>query len=137
MDGVIILYALSIFFIELWIKNFLKNYPFLNFPLINVVFNKGIAFGLFKEYDPFLIYLIISFFFLVLYFITRANQLLFSSKMAYGFIIGGASSNLFDRLVYGYVIDYIDIKVWPIFNLADAAITTGVAILILNSFRSR
>jgi len=102
-----------------------------------VVFNKGIAFGLFKEYAPFLIYLIIPFFFLVFYFIKREKKLLFSSKMAYGFIIGGASSNLFDRLVYGYVIDYIDIKVWPIFNLADAAITTGVAILILNSFRSR
>jgi len=102
-----------------------------------VVFNKGIAFGLFKEYASFLIYLIIPFFFLIFYFIKREKKLFFSSKLAYGFIIGGASSNLFDRLIYGYVIDYIDIKVWPIFNLADAAITAGVVILILNSFRSR
>ncbi len=52
-------------------------------------------------------------------------------KLALALIMGGAVGNLFDRLVYGYVIDFIDIKVWPVFNLADSAVVVGAAVLIL------
>ncbi len=47
-------------------------------------------------------------------------------------IIGGGVSNIIDRLIRGCVIDFIDLKVWPAFNLADTAITIGVGILILS-----
>lgn len=47
-------------------------------------------------------------------------------------VILGASSNLFDRLRYGYVIDYLDLKYFTVFNLADVAITVGVILLLLN-----
>lgn len=46
-------------------------------------------------------------------------------------IILGASSNLFDRLKYGYVIDYFDLKYFTVFNLADAMIVVGVILLII------
>ena len=48
-------------------------------------------------------------------------------------IIMGAASNLFDRLKYGYVIDYLDLKYFTVFNLADAMIIFGVAILLISA----
>lgn len=54
-------------------------------------------------------------------------------------ILGGALGNLIDRLLYGYVIDFLDVYYktwhWPAFNIADSAITIGVLILLLDSFR--
>jgi signal peptidase II len=61
----------------------------------------------------------------------------FLMKLSYGLILGGALSNLLDRVIYGYVIDYIDIRIWPVFNLSDTAITTGVFLIFLSSFRFR
>ena len=48
-------------------------------------------------------------------------------------IIGGALGNLIDRLRVGHVIDFIDLHVWPVFNVGDSAITIGVGLLILHS----
>jgi len=57
----------------------------------------------------------------------------FLIKFAYGLILGGALSNFLDRILYGYVIDYIDIRIWPIFNFSDLCISTGVALIIFSS----
>ena len=46
-------------------------------------------------------------------------------------MLGGSAGNLFDRLFRHYVIDYLDFKVWPVFNLADIMINLGVALIIL------
>jgi signal peptidase II len=58
--------------------------------------------------------------------------------LALSLILGGAIGNLIDRLVYGYVIDFLDVYYqqwhWPAFNIADSAITVGVALLLLESF---
>jgi len=55
-------------------------------------------------------------------------------------ILGGAIGNVMDRIMYGYVIDFIDIYVgtshWPAFNIADSAICIGAVLLILDSFKS-
>ncbi len=54
-------------------------------------------------------------------------------------IIGGAIGNVLDRLIYGYVIDFIDVYAgsyhWPAFNVADSAICIGAVLLIIDSFR--
>jgi signal peptidase II len=53
-------------------------------------------------------------------------------------VFGGAVANAYDRGVKGSVIDFIQVPHWPVFNLADSAITVGVAILVLGSlWRSR
>lgn len=44
-------------------------------------------------------------------------------------IMGGAIGNLFDRLLFGYVVDFLDFKIWPVFNVADSAITVGCVLL--------
>ena len=53
-----------------------------------------------------------------------------------GLILGGAAGNLLDRLKTGEVTDYVDLRIWPIFNAADAAIVLGVAALLLATLRS-
>lgn len=54
-------------------------------------------------------------------------------------ILGGAVGNLIDRLVYGHVVDFIDVYLgsahWPAFNVADSAICIGAVLLIIDSFR--
>lgn len=73
---------------------------------------------------------------LVLMYRSRAGQKLNNS--AYALIIGGAVGNLSDRLVHGYVVDFIDFFIndwhYPIFNLADSAICVGAALIVLEGF---
>ena len=60
------------------------------------------------------------------------------ARVALVLILGGAAGNVIDRLVYGYVIDFIDVFYgswhWPTFNIADSAISVGVFLLLLDSF---
>jgi len=61
------------------------------------------------------------------------------TRLALALILGGAAGNVVDRLVYGYVIDFIDVFYgswhWPTFNIADSAIFVGAFLLILDAFR--
>lgn len=55
---------------------------------------------------------------------------------ALGLVLGGTVGNLIDRLRFGYVTDFIDFRIWPTFNLADASITTGIIIIAYCILRS-
>jgi signal peptidase II len=55
------------------------------------------------------------------------------AQIALGGALGGAASNLLDRFWRGAVVDFIDLRFWPVFNLADVAICVGALIAILNS----
>ena len=52
-------------------------------------------------------------------------------SLAGGLVIAGAIGNLVDRVRYGYVIDFIDFRVWPVFNIADVSICTGVGLIAI------
>ena len=58
----------------------------------------------------------------------------FILEFSLGLILGGAISNLIDRLRFGCVIDFIDFRIWPVFNFADSAITIGVALILFKLF---
>ena len=58
-------------------------------------------------------------------------------RVAFGAIVGGAIGNIVDRFHYGFVVDFIDLHWWPVFNVADSCITVGVALLVLSSLATR
>jgi len=109
---------------------------FLNF---NLIWNDGIAFGLFsfekKIYYNFLTILIVLITLIILWMITRTEKI---EKLAFMMVFGGSIGNIFDRLYYSSVPDFIDIHFnnfhWFIFNVADIFITVGVLLLIFTEF---
>jgi len=50
-----------------------------------------------------------------------------------GLLIGGAAGNLVDRVAFGYVIDFLDVQIWPIFNVADSGVVVGTGLIVLAS----
>jgi len=96
---------------------------------LTYVVNTGAAFGLMPQYSQFL--LVIAF--VVIGIVLLYQRYLPGSSLliswALGLQLGGAVGNLIDRLRYGYVVDFIDVRVWPVFNLADFCISLGVALL--------
>lgn len=136
--------AFLVFGLDSTIKAYLCfNYPFQSFPLIEniayitVVFNTGTAFGLLPGRVNLLIGLSLILMLIFLLVVKLEKQKTATFLLATGLILGGAASNLIDRLILGAVVDYINLKIWPVFNLSDAAITTGAVLLILDSFRKK
>jgi signal peptidase II len=66
----------------------------------------------------------------MLYFFARSGARHALLPVALGFLIGGSASNLLDRLRLGHVTDFLDVRYWPAFNLADSFIVVGVVILL-------
>ncbi|MFH1593750.1 MAG: signal peptidase II [Candidatus Omnitrophota bacterium] len=104
-----------------------------NFFYLSLVCNTGAAFGMLKSQTHIFIFIstaaIIS---IVLYF-KRATKVALLSNVGLSLILGGALGNLIDRLRYGSVIDFLDFRVWPVFNIADCAITIGVLFLVIHN----
>ena len=98
---------------------------------IHHVTNSGIAFGLFARATPIVILLTSIAVAWMLYFFARSGSRHPVLPVALGLVIGGSVSNLIDRVRLGHVTDFIDLKYWPAFNLADSFIVVGVAILLL------
>jgi len=106
---------------------------------INLIWNEGIAFGLFsfeeKSYYNLMTFIIILITLIILWFVTKTKKL---EKTAFLMVFGGALGNVFDRLYYTSVPDFIDIHIgdfhWFIFNVADIFISLGIIILITLEF---
>ena len=97
--------------------------------IFNYTENTGALFGLFRGNN--LLFIILSSIILILiilYFIKTS----FNKKIALIFIIAGILSNLIDRIFYGHVIDFIDVKFWPVFNLADVFVVIGIILLVIH-----
>ena len=97
---------------------------------IHHVQNSGIAFGLFSSATPVVILLTGLAVAWMLVFFARSGARHPVLPVALGFVIGGSISNLLDRVRLGYVTDFLDLRFWPAFNLADSFIVIGVAILL-------
>ncbi len=101
---------------------------------LTYVQNTGAAFGLFKGQQLLFIGLsLVVIAWIVREFLTKSSWAP-SALWGCALVLGGATGNLVDRLRVGYVVDFIDVRVWPIFNLGDSAITVGVALLLLGHF---
>jgi len=98
---------------------------------LTLVHNRGAAFGILKNQLP--LFIFTSVFAIIFIYInlknSARNSKLSLSGLGLGLILAGAIGNLIDRLVFGYVIDFLDFCVWPVFNVADSAITVGAILL--------
>lgn len=103
---------------------------------ISHVRNPGAAFGLLRNQTAFFIVVTIVVVVLIIGYARRAARSDRLIRFSLGLQLGGALGNLFDRVVYGEVIDFIDFKVWPSFNVADMAIVTGVGLFALALYRN-
>jgi signal peptidase II len=98
---------------------------------IHHVQNSGIAFGLFSKSTPVVILLTAVAVSWMLWFFARSGSRHPVLPAALGLLIGGSVSNLADRVRLGHVTDFLDLRYWPAFNLADTFIVVGVGILLL------
>jgi signal peptidase II len=98
---------------------------------IHHVTNSGIAFGLFASATSIVILLTTLAVVWMLYFFARSGSRHPVLPVALGLVIGGSVSNLVDRVRLGHVTDFLDVRYWPAFNLADTFIVVGVAALLL------
>lgn len=144
MKKKIFIIALITFVIDQIIKSlslvYLINIPIIpNILSLTYAKNYGIAFSMLREKRIIIIaisILLISFLIYVLKkdYISK-NKDTWLVNIAFGILFGGILGNLFDRIVRGFVIDYINVSFFSIFNLADIAITFGVVLLIIDNIK--
>jgi len=108
---------------------------------LTYVGNTGSAFGLLANQTFLLVIIGIASLLIVLLFLRYLSQVTTLSMVSIGLIWGGAVGNFIDRLRFGYVTDFIYFRLWgnfhwPAFNIADAAITVGVVVLIYSFYKS-
>jgi signal peptidase II len=98
---------------------------------IHHVQNSGIAFGLFSSATPVVIVLTGLAVAWMVAFFARSGARHPVLPVSLGLVIGGSVSNLVDRVRLGHVTDFLDLRFWPAFNLADSFIVVGVGILLV------
>jgi len=131
--------ALLVIFIDQITKYLIKINFQLNetFPLIKNIFhltyihNFGAGFGILKNQTLILVFISIIVIGVIFYYIDRIKKKEILLQVLVGFTLGGTVGNLTDRVFYGFVIDFIDFRIWPIFNFADSFVTIGVIGLII------
>jgi signal peptidase II len=139
--------------LDRWTKALILNRFSLNesIPVIDGLFNityvqnTGVAFGIFSSIASPAKTLLLSVFTIfaaavVVTYSVRSSAQNHLLQTALALILGGALGNLYDRLAYGYVVDFLEFYLrtyhWPSFNVADSAISIGVALLALEIFRA-
>ena len=122
-----ILFVLALLILDQLTKFYFigKNIKIFEYFSFNFTANTGIVFGFFKGMNLIFIFTSLIIICFVIYFY-REKKL----RLGFNFILAGAFGNLIDRIFRGYVVDFIDLKIWPVFNLADAFIVIGVLLLI-------
>lgn len=121
-----------------------KSVPIVNnFFHLTLIHNTGIAFGVLKNSSKVILVVTIIGIVLIIYSLKNdflaykyclSRRALIIRKIAIGFILGGAIGNMIDRIRLGYVVDFLDFRIWPVFNFADSFITIGALILFWNLF---
>ncbi len=96
---------------------------------LTYIHNPGAAFGILAYKTPVFVgvtLLVVLIILAAYHYLTPERVYL---RLALAMMLGGALGNLLDRLRFGYVIDFLDFRIWPVFNLADMAIVGGVILL--------
>ncbi len=135
-DLLLIQLAILVFLIDQFSKFLVRellvlreSFPATGFLRITHTFNTGSAFGLFQDQNTPLI--LVSLVGITVLVIIYRSQRLPSGllRLSLGLQMGGAVGNLLDRVRLGHVTDWVDVGPWPVFNVADASIVTGLVLL--------
>lgn len=111
-------------------------------PVVNGIFsltlvhNAGAAFGLLK--NQVYIFILATVFAVILILLDlhkKENKKVSLYTISLSLVLAGALGNLVDRVFFGYVIDFLDFHIWPVFNIADSSITIGAILLAFSIFR--
>jgi len=107
---------------ELWISNYARIVHWKN---------TGAAFGMFQSLGG--VFTVLSFIVgaVIVYYFPQISRQDWLIRLAMGMLLAGAIGNLIDRLTQGYVIDFISVGNFPVFNVADSSISVGVAVLFI------
>ena len=97
---------------------------------ITYILNPGAAFGLFEHQTVFFVIIAFSMVLGTIYFYPKIPQQYRLLRFGTGLMVGGAIGNVIDRIRTGYVVDFFDFRIWPIFNIADMGIVCGVGCII-------
>lgn len=92
--------------------------------------NTGVAFGLFPNQTFIITLLAIAGLIVLLIYYRLSPFRNIYTYLGLGFILGGSSGNLIDRIRLGYVTDFIDLRVWPVFNIGDSAVVLGTGLML-------
>lgn len=125
-----------------WGVYFLQGNPITVIPSVlylSYVENRGAAFGIFEDAKVFLITLSLILFLAITYYvISRRKNMKASLLIPLAMVAGGGISNVADRFRFGFVVDYIDVRIiqYPVFNLADICVVLGVIWLAVIIWRT-
>ncbi len=103
---------------------------------ITYVQNTGAAFGILKNHSLFFIIITIVIISAIIFMLHKSFKGNIYLNIYFGLILGGAMGNLIDRIRLGYVVDYLDFRIWPVFNLADSFIVIGSIFIMFYMFFS-
>ena len=143
------LYFLSLSIFIILIDQYTKYLIFYNYKIfinkdfllfrLDFVKNYGAAFNIFSGNRIFLSCISIIFSILLTYLILRKNSLNSIDLYSYSFILGGTIGNGMDRILRGFVIDFINLNFinFPVFNIADISINIGFIFLLYNIFKNK
>ena len=104
---------------------------------ITYVLNPGAAFGMLEHQRWFFILVALAAVLLGAAFYKKLQQESFLMRSGAGLLLGGAVGNLADRIQSGLVVDFLDFRIWPVFNIADIGICAGAGILIFGIWQRR
>ena len=106
---------------------------------LDFVKNYGAAFNIFSGSRIFLSIISIIFSIILIYLILKKNNSNLYNLYSLSFILGGTFGNGIDRIIRGYVIDFININIinFPVFNIADVSINIGFILLIYSNFKNK
>jgi len=143
--------ALIVFLIDQGTKLMVKNKMVLgeSIPIITDLFyltshrNAGAAFGILQNQRWFFIIITIIAVTAIIYYLLKYRHTKKLQSYSLALILGGALGNFLDRLLYGEVVDFLDVKIklgsfhydYPIFNIADSALVIGVILMLLDTLR--
>ncbi|MBN1353579.1 MAG: signal peptidase II [Candidatus Omnitrophica bacterium] len=103
---------------------------------LTLVYNSGAAFGIFKSQTFFFTTVSIIAVVSIGIYLLKRNSYFLTADIGFALVLGGAIGNLFDRLRLGCVVDFLDFRIWPVFNIADSAITIGVLFVLFSVARA-